>query len=210
MYKKLAIAVLFLFCVSFGYSQDTYKWTVDVGGGVSPLTGAISDRLDTGWNFTVSGGYNFNSYFSSSLRYTYNGLGVNRFVLDQAAVPDGNARVWSITLDPKIRFSAYHRVAPYVVGGVGFFRRTVEFTRPTFATTILFDPIFGFIFPAIVRVDQVIGRITRSGVGGNLGAGFEIGIGHQDLKFFTEARYQYADTGRIPTRMVPVTFGLRW
>ncbi len=198
MYKKLAIAVLFLSCVSFGYSQDTHKWTADIGGGVSPLTGAISDRLDTGWNFTVSGGYNFNSYFSSSLRYTYNGLG------------DGDARVWSITLDPKIRFSAYHRVAPYVVGGVGFFRRTVEFKQPTFATTILFDPIFGFIFPAIIRVDQVIGRITRSGVGGNLGAGFEIGIGYQSLKFFTEVRYQYADTGRIPTRMVPVTFGLRW
>jgi hypothetical protein len=27
---------------------------------------------------------------------------------------------------------------------------------------------------------------------------------------FTEARYQYADTGQIPTRMVPVTFGIRW
>src|SRR5260370_40228470 len=126
MYKKLAIAVLFLSCVSFGYSQDTHKWTADIGGGVSPLTGAISDRLDTGWNFTVSGGYNFNSYFSSSLRYTYNGLGVNQAVLNQAAVPDRDARVWSLTLDPKTRFSAYPSVAPYLGGGGVFLRPTLH------------------------------------------------------------------------------------
>src|SRR5258707_13566614 len=107
MYKKLAIAVLFLSCVSFGYSQDTHKWTADIGGGVSPLTGAISDRLDTGWNFTVSGGYNFNSYFSSSLRYTYNGLGGNQAVLNQAPLPDGTPPLWPITLAPKNTFSDY-------------------------------------------------------------------------------------------------------
>jgi hypothetical protein len=54
--------------------------------------------------------------------------------------------------------------------------------------------------------------MRRSGVGGSLGGGFELKVGSDDsnTKFFTEARYEYADTGKIPTRMVPVTFGLRW
>lgn len=204
----LTIATMLL-CAA-AEAQDEHRFTADIGGGVSPLTGAISDKLNTGWNFAVSGGYNFNSVFSTSVRYTYNGFGINRAVLDEANVPDGNARLWSITVDPKIRFSRHAAVTPYIVGGVGYFRRTIEFTQPTLAPTILLDPFFGFLFPALVQVDQVIGRISRSGIGGNLGLGAEARLGHSGVKFFGEARYQYADTGRIPTRMVPITFGLRW
>ena len=130
---------------------------MDIGGGVSAPLGAISDSLNTGWNATVSAGYNFSSRFSSSIRYTYNGFGISRAVLDEAAVPDGNARLWSVTLDPKISFAPRSRLTPYLVGGVGYFRRTIEFTQPTLAPTIIFDPFFGFAFPALIPVNQIIG-----------------------------------------------------
>jgi hypothetical protein len=45
------------------------------------------------------------------------------------------------------------------------------------------------------RMDQTLSRVCRSKVYGG-------------VKFFTEARYHYADTGRILTRMVPVTVGI--
>jgi hypothetical protein len=206
----LVIIAVFIFTIA-GQTQEQHRFTADVGGGVSPLTGAISDKLNTGWNFTASGGYNFSSCFSTSVRYTYNGFGIARSVLTEAQVPDGNARLWSVTAEPRLRLSkGESAIAPYLVGGVGYFRRTIEFTQPTVATTVLFDPIFGFLFPALVPVDQVIGRISRSGIGGNAGFGMEARLGHTGLKLFGEARYQYADTGRIPTRMVPITFGIRW
>ncbi len=212
MYRFLfAVLSITLLCTSaVAQEEDHHKFTADVGGGVSPLTSAISDRLNTGWNFTVSGGYNFSSMFSTSVRYTYNGFGINRAVLTEAQVPDGNARLWSVTAEPKLRFSRHAAVSPYLVGGVGYYRRTIEFTQPALASTVLLDPFFGFLFPAVVQVNQVIGRISRSGIGGNLGFGVETRLGHNGLKFFGEARYQYADTGRIPTRMVPITFGIRW
>jgi opacity protein-like surface antigen len=205
----LLLLALAFFTISSS-AQDSHKFTADIGGGVTPLTGAISDRLNTGWNFSASGGYNFTSRFSASIRYSYNGFGLSRLVLNEAAVPDGSARLWGITLDPKVRFSPGAPVSPYIVGGVGYFRRTVEFTQPTLTPTLLFDPFFGFVFPALVPVDQVIGTISRSGIGGNLGLGSDFRLGHSGLKVFAEARYQYADTGRIPTRSVPITFGIRW
>jgi hypothetical protein len=73
---------------------------------------------------------------------------------------------------------------------------------------LIFDPFFGFV-STLVPADQILGQITKDGVGGSLGAGFDIGITH-GTTFFTEARYVYAGTGGFPTRVVPVTFGLRF
>jgi opacity protein-like surface antigen len=118
--------------------------------------------------------------------------------------------MWSITVNPKLRFNRRSKFSPYLVGGVGYYRRTVEFTTPAVVPVFIFDPFFGVFFNTFVQADQVLGRITDDGVGGSAGAGFDIKIGDSGVKVFTEARYHYADTGRIPTRMVPVTFGIRW
>jgi opacity protein-like surface antigen len=191
-------------------AQDEHRYTLHGGAGVSPLVGDISSRLDNGWHITVGGGYNFNPHFTTTLDYAYNGFGVSRRVLNEAQVPDGNSHMWSITLNPKLRLNRGSKFDPYVVGGVGYYRRTVEFTRPVLVQVFIFDPFFGGFFNTFARADQVLGRITEDGVGGSLGAGLDVKLGERGLKFFTEARYHYADTGRIPTRMVPVTFGLRW
>jgi opacity protein-like surface antigen len=205
-----AILTIGFAAIAAGQATTEHRWTGNVGGGPTALVGALSERLDNGWNFSVGGGYNFTSYFSGGIQFTYNGLGVSRGLLREAAVPDGNAHIWSITAEPKIRFAPERRFDPYVVGGVGFYRRVVQFTRPTTQTVLLFDPFFGAFFNAVIPVNQVIGTIAHNGVGGNAGGGFDVGIGSQGLKLFVEARYHYADTGRIKTRMVPVTFGVRW
>ena len=174
------------------------------------MVGGLSDRLDNGWNFSAGAGYNFTSHFSGGIQFTYNGLGVSKKVLMEAAVPNGNAHIWSLTAEPRIRFAPQRRVDPYIVGGAGFYRRVVQFTRPTTQQVLIFDPFFGVFFNTVVPVDEMIGTIAHNGIGGNGGGGFDVGIGSSGVKIFAEARYQYADTGRIPTRMVPVTFGIRW
>ena len=207
----LIAVVVFLFAGnSYAQSDSEHRLTFHAGVGPTPLTGDISERLDNGWQVTVGGGINFSKYLSTTLDYTYHGLGVSRRVLAEAQVPDGSARLWSLTLNPKIRFAGRGRIAPYIVGGVGYYRRSIEFTRPTILPTVIFDPFFGVFFNALVPSNIVIGRITADGIGGSLGGGFDAGLGRAGLKLFTEARYHYADTGRIPTRMVPVTIGIRW
>jgi opacity protein-like surface antigen len=201
--------MLQLFTIS-GYAQDTHRFTFNAGAGASPLVGDISSRLNNGWNVTVGGGYNFTKNFAATLQYTYNGFGVSQRVLAEAQVPEGNSHMWSLTVDPRVRFKSTGRVNPYLVGGVGFYRRTIEFTQPALVPVTFFDPIFGFLFNTVIPANQVLGDIRRSGVGGNLGAGLEVKLGDSGVKGFGEARYEYAATGRIPTRVVPVTFGFRW
>jgi opacity protein-like surface antigen len=203
-------ALILLSMTVCGRAQDEHRFTLHGGAGASPLVGDISTRLDNGWHITVGGGYNFKPHFTTTLDYTYNGFGVSRKVLNEAQVPAGNSHMWSITVNPKLRLNRRRNFDPYLVGGVGYYRRTVEFTRPVLVPVFIFDPFFGGFFNTFVQADQVLGRITQDGVGGSLGGGFDIKLGESGLKFFTEARYQYADTGQIPTRMVPVTFGIRW
>jgi opacity protein-like surface antigen len=204
------VALVIFFLASVSAAQDEHRFTVHAGAGVSPLVGDISSRLENGWNVTVGGGYRFTNLFSATVDYMYNGFGVSQRVLTEAQVPDGNAHLWSITVNPMLRLHRVSKVSPYVLGGVGYYRRTVEFTRPALVPVTFFDPFFGFAFSTIVPANQVIGTVTGDGVGGSLGGGFEVNVGDTGVKVFSEARYHYADTGKIPTRMVPVTFGFRW
>jgi hypothetical protein len=204
-----AALLLIIFAVPL-YSQEAlHNFTFNLGAGVTPLVGQISDRLDNGWQVTVGGGYRFVSHFETNVQFSYSGFGVKPIVLTEAAVPSANSHLWSITADPKLRLGGERSFDPYIVGGVGYYRRTIEFTAPSVAQVVLFDPVFGFLFPALIPINQVLGDIRRGGVGGSLGAGFDFKIGH-GTRFFTEARYHYASTGSIPTRMVPVTFGFKW
>ena len=210
---KLGISALLLaaaMATARSAAQEEHKFTFDVGAGVSPLVGEVSTNLDNGWHVVADGGYNFTSRISTSLEYTYNGYGVSSKTLSEAQVPGGNAHMWSITVDPKLRLMHGHKIDPYVAGGVGYYRRTIEFTSPSLVPVFFFDPFFGVFFNTLVTANRVLGDITKGGIGGSAGAGFDVKLGESGVKFFSEARYHYAATGSVPTRMVPVTFGLRW
>ena len=56
---------------------------------------------------------------------------------------------------------------PYVVGGVGYYRRTIQFTQPTLVPVTVFDPFFGFLY-GVTQANQVLGTLTQDGVGGGL------------------------------------------
>jgi hypothetical protein len=208
--KVRLLCILCAFAIEIAHAQDLSRFTFQGGAGVSPLVGDISSRLDTGWHVTVGGGYRLTSFFSTTVDYMYNGYGVSRRVLDEAQVPDGNAHMWSVTVNPMLRWKSKRHVSPYVVGGVGYYRRVVQFTRPAVVPVLFIDPFFGFAFNTLVPADEVLGTIRRGGVGGSLGAGFDVNLLSTGVKVYGEARYHYADTGSIPTRMVPVTIGLRW
>ena len=214
-YKKQALLAVLVATVALsGRAQDDERhFTLNAGAGFSPLVGQISDRLNNGWNVTVGGGYRFTRRIEANLQFTYNGFGVKPVVLQEANVPganSANSHLWSITVDPKLRLHPSGRVDPYFTGGVGYYRRTIQFTQPSVAPVDIFDPLFGFFFfPTLVPANIVLGNITRGGVGGNLGLGFDFPfVG--GTRVFTEAKYQYADTGSIPTRMIPLTLGVRW
>lgn len=205
----IAVAALSLITGVAGAQEELHKWSVNVGGGFTPLLGDLNKRLDNGWHMTFGGGWRVTNRFTIGGQVMYNGLGVSRGVLNEFAVPDGNAHIWAFTAEPRLSLAPLGHFSPYLIGGVGYYRRVVEFTQPTIAAVNVFDPfLFGFV-PVLVPADQVIGRVTRDGVGGSAGLGFEFGM-RGGVKIFTEARFHYADTGAVPTRMIPFTIGVRF
>jgi opacity protein-like surface antigen len=206
----LGLAALLLISAKATIAQEeSTRWTGNVGVGFSPLVGALDKRLDNGWHISLGGGYRLNARLSVGGQVMYNGFGVSSGVLKELSVPDGNSHLWAFTAEPRFYFAPRHKVNPYLVGGVGYYRRVVQFTRPTAVGVTVFDPFFGFV-PVVIPANQVLGTIVRDGIGGSAGFGFSVPIKQTGAKFFTEARFHYADGGRIPTRMIPVTIGVRF
>ncbi len=204
-----AIIVICL-ATALAAAQTEHRFTFEAGGGVTPPVGKLSNRFNTGWNMGAGAGWNVSRLFSLSAKYAYNGFGVNNGLLSLVGVPNGDAHVWSITAEPRLQLGTSNHFSPYIVGGVGYYRRVVNFAEPALLTTTFFDPFFGILFPGVVSGNRVLRSTSDSGIGGSLGAGLSFPLGQRGVKFFTEARYHYANTGRIPTRMVPVTFGIRF
>ncbi|MGH9397718.1 MAG: outer membrane beta-barrel protein [Terriglobia bacterium] len=212
-YRYLAVLILVFLCAAaqvFAQATDVHKWNFDFGGGVTPTLNSTSQRLTTGWNFTVGGGYNFNSQIGVIGQIMYDGLGVSPSVLKEFDVPGANAHIWGFTLNPTVRFRTSDRLGFYLIGGPGYYQRTVNFTRPTSAIVTVFDPFFGFFYPVVIPAKVVIGRNTRVGWGGNIGAGITYKMGSHGAKLFTEVRYHYIATSERATQILPITFGIRW
>ena len=204
-----AFALAFLCCATVFATAQEHRATFDIGGGFTPPVGQLCNHLNLGWNAGAGAGVNLRPWFSIGGRFLYNSFGINNASLIAAGVPGGDAHIWSITAEPKIQLGV-SRFSPYIVGGVGYYHRTVNFTAPSAALTTFYDPFYDVFYPGLVPSSQILRSVTRDGIGGNIGAGLQFGIGHGGTKFFTEARYHYAATGNTPTRMIPVTFGIRF
>src|SRR5207247_1746093 len=120
-------------------AQNTSKFTFEIGGGFTEPVQHTPNRLDTGFNFTVGGGMNFTPHFGVVGEFGYNELGVTSRVLQAEGVPNGTGRIYSLTLNPIVHFNPRGRFDAYIVGGGGYYRRTIEFTEPTVTTVTAFD-----------------------------------------------------------------------
>src|SRR5579862_2567754 len=149
-------------------AQNTSKFTFDLGGGFTEPVRHTENRLDTGFNFTVGAGLNFTPNFGFIGEFGYNQLGVSSNVLQSEGVPNGSGRIYSLTLNPIVHFNPRGRFDTYLVGGGGYYRRTVEFTQPTLVTVTAFDPFFGVFFPAAIPAETVLGSFTQNKGGLNI------------------------------------------
>ncbi|HLH05046.1 MAG TPA: outer membrane beta-barrel protein [Bryobacteraceae bacterium] len=187
-----------------------HHFTANVGGGYTSVVGGIGDRLDGGGNFQAAAGFNFNRYLGVLGTFSFNQLGVTRSALDNLNVPDGNGRVYTFTVDPKFTLPLRGRASVYVLGGGGWLRRTVQFTQPTVAQTIVFDPWWGYFGPALVPANQVLGTVSQNAGVWDVGAGVNIPLPRTNMKLYVESRYYDGLTDRTHTTVVPITVGLRW
>jgi len=204
-----AIACLGFCQVAFA-QNDFHHLTIYGGGGYTSVTGSVSSRLDGGGNFQVGAGYKFNPIFSINGTFNFDQLGITRRALNEANEPDGNARVYTFTVDPKITVPLGKGFSAYVLAGGGWLRRTVEYTQPTLAATYLFDPWFGYYGPVYIPANQVLGSFSQNAGVWDAGGGINVPLPRTGLKLYVEARYYEGLTNNTHTTVVPFTVGLRW
>jgi hypothetical protein len=196
--------------------------TYEVGGGFNAPTDESSQHISWGGNLTVGAGYRVNPMFSLMAEYQFIDSKLPGLIIDEAGATGGHVHIWSLTLDPVIDLTPKSALDFYAVGGGGFYRSVTSFTDPQQAQYCT------YFYCGIVTQNVVVGHYSSNQGGWNVGAGiahrFAGWNGDGKMKIFAEARYLDVLTPSITTqanglgttavdadtKIIPVTFGLRW
>ena len=196
--------------------------TFEVGGGFNAPTSDSSRDITWGWNFTVGGGYRFSRNFATLIEYQFIHSKLPGQLIAEAGATGGYAHIWSFTANPEFDFNPQSTVEFYAVGGGGFYRKVTSFTDPQAAQ-------FCYYFYCGIAVQNVVvGHFSSNQGGWSIGGGvahrFRGWNGDGKMKVFAEARYLEVlsppvttqpnglgtTTVSEDTKIIPVTFGLRW
>jgi hypothetical protein len=230
------------------YSDSTHnadgsnKWAFVVGGGFTLPVGATHGYATTSYNFQGGIGRNLNKNFGVIAQFDWANFGIQTHTLNNlldiynslgATDQNGNAltqlggssRAWSFTLNPIYNFAQSDQWGAYVVGGLGFYHKTANFTIP--GVSLYCDPFYGcFQYQA----NQTIDKYTSNAFGLNAGLGMTYKFSRfAGERLFAEVRYVWIDNQARPfdvsgttsyfnafpqnsqrTTYIPVTFGIRF
>jgi hypothetical protein len=187
------------------------KLSFSLGGGPTIPAKYSSSRFDTGFNITAGVGVHRAKAVGLMAEFGFTRMAITRAQLTQIGVPDGSARVYSVTLNPIVHLVPEGRFDVYLVGGGGYYRRTIEFTQPSSAIATAFDPFYGIFYPVEMPTTTVLGSYSQNKGGLNGGAGIAVRLAEDgNATLFAESRYHYVYTAPVRTAMLPVTIGFRW
>jgi hypothetical protein len=189
-------------------AQENQKVTFDIQGGFTQNVGNTAKRVDLGWNVGAGAGYNFNKHLSALVRFDFMANDINGTTLNNLGFPGGDVHVWTLSLDPVFHVTNKGPADFYVTGGGGLYHYRQEFTAPTIATVVGFDPFFGF-FRTGIPATQVLQSYEVYRPGFDVGAGVAFGKKFHG-KFFAEARWRRVLFENGHYDMIPVSFGFRF
>ncbi|MGC9159243.1 MAG: hypothetical protein ACP5FH_09650 [Terracidiphilus sp.] len=194
----------------------------EVGGGFNAPSRGSSPYITWGGNFTAGAGYRFNSYLSMMLEYQIIDDKLPGMLAAEAGSNGANAHIWSFTLDPVVDLFPKRANDFYITGGGGFYRKMTNFTDPGLVDWC------DYFYCGVGVSNVVVGHFSSNQGGWNIGAGYSHTIASDydngRIKLFAEARYLDVETPAVEsepnglgltrvaagTKLVPVTFGVRW
>jgi len=190
----------------------------EAGGGFNAPTEESSPYITWGANGTLGAGYRFNPIFSMMIEYQFITDKLPGALIAQTGADGGHAHIWSFTMAPVIDLTPRGPVDVYVTGGGGFYRKVTSFTNPQ---EVLYC---NYYYCGIGITDVVVGHFSSNQGGWNAGMGLAYRPGGGNMKIFAEARYLDVLTPAVTTepnglgtttvgegtKLIPVTFGVRW
>jgi hypothetical protein len=208
------VLILFFACAC-GLSQtETPKYNFNIGGGFGLPQAQFSNIVNTGGTFQVGGGMNFGPMLGANVEYMFQDLPPKASVIALTGAPGGSARSNSVTLNFLVHSSEAHKAGFYGIAGGGWYHRSWQLTTPTLSIGTVCLPSYAFwgvvCTNGLVSSNTTIASGSSNAGGWNAGAGLTYRLGASHIKFYTEARYHAAYQNLITTRIIPVTFGVRW
>jgi hypothetical protein len=195
----------------------------EFGGGFNIPTGETDPYINTGYQLNLGGGFHLTKELSLLAMYQFIGDGLPSNIASEAGVDGGNVHIWSFTLNPVVNLMPHHNTSVYLTGGGGFYRKVTNFQ---IESPQLFCTYF---YCAVGYVPTTVGSFSSNQGGWSAGGGvshrFAGAYGDGKMALFAEARYldvlspainNQSANGLNPTtigegtKLVPVTFGLRF
>jgi hypothetical protein len=207
---------------SHGNRVPLNRLVFEAGGGFNAPTSDSSPYITWGGNFTVGAGLHFTSMLSALVEYQFIDSKVPGRLIAEAGADGGYDHIWSFTIAPVINLFPKGSSDIYLTGGGGFYRKVTSFTD------ILPSQFCTYFYCGIGYSPQVVGHFSSNQGGWNIGGGFEHRLGglygEGRMRVFAEARYLDVLSPAITTqpnglgtttvgadtRIVPVTFGIRF
>ena len=197
------------------YGQS--RMTFGIGGGVSTPLNPTGAYTGVSGNFNVGAGYKVNEKNSITGEFLWNGLPTDIFTLHPVDAPSGSISLYSLTVNWRHHFDRI-KGSPFgvytVMGGGWYYRYSKIDKNYTVPPNAACAPIYywwGYsCTPAGYVASETIAYKGASAGGLNGGVGFTIRLADSNWRFFTEARYHYAFTNRVPSTFIPVTMGIRF
>ena len=153
-----------------------------------------------GGNFLVGGGWNFTRHFTLLGEYSYNSMKIpgstlsavyNESDLESQGVDEigGNTHIQGVTAEALYYFYTgdKHTYSAYVIGGGGYYHRSINFTTP-----VEEEDFYGDVY----EENETFSSYSDNAAGVNLGVGltFKPFGQYASAKLFAEARYVFVDT----------------
>jgi len=200
--------------------NDNPSVTTSLGMPLSAPLNPMGEHAAFGWGLSTGAGYNLDRRNALVGEFMWNWLYPNNATLEpirialQSANVSGHANLFALTAN--YRFELRGRaLGTYFIGGPGWYYRTTSLSRPVpTGTTIGCSPAWlwwGYNCAAgsvITNLTEVHSNAGAFGFNGGIGMTFR--VGEAAYRMFAEARYHFAHTGSISTKLIAVSWGIRY
>jgi len=212
-FRNLTLSACLAFIASGSFGQDLSPWNFTIGGGIGFPQSTADKFVNNGANFVIGGGPNIRRYLSLDAEFMWHDLPIKQDVVRALGVPDGSARIYSVTMNAIVPIPTHGKMGFYAIGGGGWYHRSGELTAPTYVPGTVCPPFYlwwGGCIDGLFPGKLVLASSSSSAWGGNVGGGITYRIGTSGFKIYSEVRYHHAPHKEIETDLLPITLGLRW
>lgn len=217
MWKGLVFSLALLSPIYVNPLQGQSRLNFNLGGGISTPLNPTGNYTGVSGNFNGGAGYDLDNKNSITGEFMWSGLPPSVFVLHPVDSPKGKISLYSLTVNYRHHIDSIkgsHFGVYGIVGGGWYYRHSSIDQNYTVPPGTVCQPIYGWYGYGCDATGyvytQTVAYKGASAGGLNAGVGFTLRLSDSGWKFFTEARYHYAFTERIPTTLIPVTMGIRY